>query len=115
MSEYVEIEVRLKAVYGSGGLKGSFPGLARFLEAFRYTRVLDEEPSLYHLVDVLTRLRKDPAISEGAKRAIVRMEPAFTKIRDEARELLLSRRLGELDKLLYKLEDLFKDLDRELG
>ena len=90
MSEYMEIEIRLKAIYGSGGLRGSFPGLARFLETYRYTRVLEEESALYNMVDVLTRLRNDPAIPEYAKKAIVRMEPAFTKTRNEAREAFLS-------------------------
>ncbi|MCE5244056.1 MAG: hypothetical protein ABFD98_13320 [Syntrophobacteraceae bacterium] len=115
MSRYMEIEIRLKAIYGTGGMKAAFPGIARFLESYRYHRVLDEEPSLYYLVDVLTRLKNDPGVPEHAKRPIARMEPAIMSLRNEAREALLSRRLNDLDKLLYRLEDLFEDLDRELG
>lgn len=37
------------------------------------------------------------------------------KVRDEARVLLLSSRLNDLDRLLYRLEDLFEDLDAKLA
>ncbi len=115
MSEFMQIDIRLEPVYGSGGFSNRFPHMAKFFRDYNYFRVLEQEPSLYQLVEVLTMIRKDPAIPEGAKVVIVRMEGQFTKVRDEAREQLLGRRLNELDKTLYRLEDLFKDLERQLG
>ncbi|NSW87154.1 MAG: hypothetical protein HPY84_12620 [Syntrophobacteraceae bacterium] len=114
MSEFIEIEIRLVPVYGSGGLRSKFPALVDLLEEYGYTLVLDREPTLYHLVDVLVRIRNDPAVPDRRKGAVTRLADRFVRIRDEAREHLLGRRLNELDKTLYTLEDLFRELDREL-
>jgi hypothetical protein len=114
MSKYIEISVKLRPAYGTGGLSAVFPKLSKFLKDYGYSSVLEDEPSLYQLVDALVMVRKDPAIAEQAKSAVVRMESQMTKVRDEARELLLSRKLNELDSVLYRLEDLFKDLEKEL-
>ncbi len=114
MSKYIQIDISLKAVYGSQGLRSSFPNLYKFLDTYGYTVVLKEEPDLYHLVDVVVRTRNDPAIPDNAKRPIVAMEKQLVKVRDVARELLLSNRLNELDTMLYRLEDLFADLEKDL-
>ena len=115
MSEFSQIDIRVTPVYGEGGLSRAFPHLARLLKDYRYTLVLNEEPSLYAMVDVLIRVKNDPAVPETAKRAILQREREFVKVRDQAREQLLGRRLNELDRTLYVLEDLFKELEKELG
>lgn len=115
MSKFMEIEIKLVPAYGSGGFAGRFPNLAKFLKDCGYERVLEEEPSLYQLVDVLTRVSNDPAIADRAKSAIARMHDKIQKVRDEAREYLLGRHLNELDKTLYRLEDLFNDLEQEFA
>ncbi len=114
MSKYIRIDVSLKAVYGSGGLRSGFPNLYKLLDSYGYTVVLRDEPDPYHLVDVLGRIRNDPAIPESVKKPIVSMQKQIVKVRDEARELLLSNRLSELDRKLYHLEDLLGDLDKGL-
>ena len=115
MSEWMQIDVRLLAVYGSAGLKGVFPRFAKFLKDFGYTRVLEEDPPLYQLVEVLVRIRNDPQVPENYKKPILQTAGELVKIRDEAREHLLARRLNELDSALYRIEDGFKGLERELG
>jgi len=115
MSKFMEIEIKLVPVYGSGGLPARFPNLAKFLKDHGYDRVLEAEPGLYQLVDVLTRIRNDPAIAKDAKRAISSLHDKIQKVRDEAREHLLGRRLNELDQTLYRLEDLFNDLEQEFA
>lgn len=115
MSELTQIEIRLQPAYGASGLEGHFPNLVKLLKRYEYTRVLEEEPSPYHLVDTLVRLRNDPRIAASDKRALLKMVEEFERVRDQAREQLLGRHLNELDKTLYQLEDLFKDLDRELN
>lgn len=114
MSKFVQIEIRLVPIYGAGGLGKNFPKFAEFLKKHGYTKVLEDQPSLYHLVDVLVRICNDPAVSKEAKAAILRMENQFETVRDEAREHLLARRLNELDQSLYRLEDLYVDLETEL-
>lgn len=115
MSKFIEIEIKLIPIYGSAGLAGRFPNLANFLKEWGYERVLEEQPNVYQLVDVLTRLRNDPAIPDTAKKPIHRFHDKIQKVRDEAREHLLSRHLNELDQTLYRLEDLYEDLEKEMG
>jgi uncharacterized alpha/beta hydrolase family protein len=115
MSKYMQIDVRLVPLYGSGGFASRFPNLARFLKNYSYNLVLEDEPSLYQMVDVVTRLKTDPAIPKGAKEPLIRMEPELVKRRDEARQMLLALQLKELDRCLYQIEDLFSDLEVALG
>jgi hypothetical protein len=115
MSKWMQIDVRLLAVYGSAGLKGVFPRFAKFLRDFGYTEVLEGEPPLYQLVDVLVRIRNDPQVPENYKKPILQKAGELVKIRDEAREHLLGRRLNELDRALYRMEDGFRELEQELG
>ncbi len=115
MSKYVQIDIRVLPAYGAGGLKGAFPNLHSILKNFSYDLVIEREPSLYEMVEVLVRIRNDPNVSESAKRPIVGAIDQIVKVRDEARELLLARRLDELDRRLFRLEDLFADLEYKLG
>ena len=114
MSKFMEIEIKLVPIYGSAGLEGRYPNLANFLKEWGYERIIADRPSLYHLVDVLTRVRNDPAIPGHAKTPINRLHDKIQKVHDEAREHLLSRHLNELDQTLYRLEDLYDDLEKEL-
>jgi hypothetical protein len=114
MSKYMQIDIRLLPIFGSGGLKGAFPNLFKLLDEFGYTLVLQKEPSLYEMVDVVVRIRNDPHVPDSEKRAIVDLLAELERLRDEVRDLLLSRRLDELDRLLYRLEDMFEALDSKL-
>jgi hypothetical protein len=115
LSKYIQIEVKFLAVYGPGGLKAAFPNLYNLLNAGRYDLVIEKEPSLYEMVDVLVRVGNDPHVAEVDKKPVREALGELVKVRDQARELLLSRRLSELDRLLYRLEDLFGELERRLG
>ena len=114
MSKYMQIDIRLMAVYGGGGLKGAFPGLFEFLGGNGYDRVLDKEPSLYEMVEVMIRVKNDPHVSADSKKPIVSKLGDLIKVRDLARQSILARRLDELDRFLYRLEDLFGDLEANL-
>ncbi|MEN6438061.1 MAG: hypothetical protein ABFD97_05720 [Syntrophobacter sp.] len=115
MSKYAQIEIRVLPAYGTGGLKGAFPNLYGTLAKFGYDLVIKREPSLYEMVEVLVRIRNDPHVPDNAKKPIAIALDHIVKLRDDALEFLLARRLDELDRLLYRLEDLFSDLEYALG
>lgn len=115
MSRFMQIDIRLLPMYGQGGLKGAFPQIFAMLDECGYDLVIRKEPSLYEMVDVLVRIGSDPHVPKRTKTVVMRAVREFEKVRDEARELLLSRRLNELDRVLYRLEDLFVELDAGLG
>lgn len=110
MSKYTQIDVRLLAAYGEGGLKQAFPDLYRLLDEGGYNLVIEREPSLYEMVEVMIRMNNDPNIGRESKKRIAKKLEEMKQVRDRARESLLSGRLSELDGLLYRLEDLFSDL-----
>ncbi len=110
MSKFIQIDVRLLAAYGEGGLKRAFPDLYRLLDEAGYDLVIEREPSLYEMVEVMIRMNNDPAVGRESKKRIAKKLKEMTQVRDRAREALLSGRLSELDGLLYRLEDLFSDL-----
>ena len=110
MSKYIQIDVRLLAAYGEGGLKRAFPDLYRLLDEGGYNLVIEREPSLYEMVEVMIRMNNDPNVGREAKKRIAKKLEEMKQVRDRAREALLSGRLSELDGLLYKLEDLFGEL-----
>jgi len=114
MSRYMEIEIRLAPAYGSKGMGGDFPRLERLLREWGYLRAVEEPFSLYHLVDVLLRVERDPAVPDGEKGGVKGVAGRLRKARDQAREHLLARRLDDLDRTLYALEDLFGELEEEL-
>lgn len=110
MSKYMQIDVRLLAAYGEGGLRRAFPDLYRLLDEGGYNLVIEREPSLYEMVEVMIRMNNDPHVRAESKKRIAKKLDEMKKVRDKARECLLSGRLGELDGLLYRLEDLFSEL-----
>ena len=115
MSKFMQIDIRLLPAYGTGGLKGSFPHLFEFLTHNGYDLAVAKEPSLYEMVEVMSRIKNDPHVREESKKPISGKLSELVTVRDQARELLLTRRLNELDRLLYRLEDLFDELDANLG
>jgi hypothetical protein len=110
MSKYMQIDIRLFPAYGEGGLKKAFPDLFKLLSDSGYYLVIEKEPSLYEMVEVMIRIRNDPHVREDSKQPIIRILDELIKVRDLARESLLARRLNELDRFLYRLEDLFGEL-----
>lgn len=110
MSKYMQIDIRLLPTYGEGGLKQAFPDLYKLLSESGYDLVIEKEPSLYEMVEVMIRIKNDPHVRKDSKKSIIQKLDELIKVRDQARESLLARRLNELDRFLYKLEDLFADL-----
>jgi hypothetical protein len=110
MSKFMQIDIRLLSAYGEGGLKGAFPELFHLLSESGYDLVIEKEPSLYEMVEVMIRIKNDPHVRVDSKKPMIRKLDEMIKVRDQARESLLARRLNELDRFLYRLEDLFGDL-----
>jgi hypothetical protein len=113
MSQYMQIDIRLLPFYEKG-FKAHFPRLAAALEREKYLSPGEKEPSLYALVDLLHRMDVDPAVTSPVKEAVSPFLERLTTLREKARETLLARRLNDLDRLLYQLEDEFENLEASL-
>jgi hypothetical protein len=113
MSQYMQIDIRLLPFYEKG-FKTHFSRLAAVLEREKVLAPGENEPSLYFLVDLLQRMDVDPAVPSPVKAAMSPFLKRLAALKDKAREALLAKRLDELDRLLYLLEDEFEHLESSL-
>ncbi len=114
MSRTMQIDVRLIPVYEQGRFDQLYPGCAAMLRDVGKNRLVQDPPTLYHLVEELERTARDPKVSSLWKKVLDKHIPELARCRDKAREALLARELRDLDRILYRLEDLIQDLDRDL-
>ncbi|HDM78465.1 MAG TPA: hypothetical protein ENG51_18685 [Deltaproteobacteria bacterium] len=114
MSKYMQIDIRIIPFYKENFAK-TFPRIFAFFKEVGYESYVSKDRSLYELVDVLQDVVKDPAISDNFRDKLGPFYQRAIEIKKEAREMLLSRKLNELDKLLYQLEDVFEDLNEEIA
>jgi hypothetical protein len=113
MSKYMQIDIRLVPFYEKP-FKKSFPKTADLFKEMGYTGPLERDVSLYELVDYLEDMTHSPGISRDLKGRLRQVLNRLTPLKEVAREQLLSRRLNELDRSLYGIEDLFEELERGL-
>jgi hypothetical protein len=108
----MQIDVRILPFYEKPFEK-KFPRITGLLKSASYGKT-PEEVSLYVLLDSLVSLSRDPMCSSTAKDRILPITDKMQRVKRMARECLISRKLNELDKFLYQIEDLFEDLESNL-
>lgn len=113
MSRHMQIDIRLIPFYEKP-FKKLFPKLAALLREHGYTSPLEQDVSLYDLVDVLADMTYAPSVPRDVKDRIDPHVPVLQGLQETARDELLARRLDVLDATLYRLEDAFEDLERGL-
>lgn len=113
MSKYMQIEIRVMPIY-ERKFKKEFPLITDLFERMGYIELAEKEISFYDLVDWMVTIRNSPNLPAEIKRVIDPYVDRMLEIKNAAREHLLGRRLNELDRLLYQVEDQFKDLEQAL-
>jgi hypothetical protein len=112
MSKYMQIDIRLIPIYEKSFVE-LFPGIANLLKEGGYQKHIDDDESLYLLVDCLVDLVNDPDVSPDIKKRIAPHVTKMSALKAMAREKLLSRKLDELDQYLYQIEDQFEDMEKK--
>lgn len=113
MSKYMQLDIRLRPFYEKP-LAKVFPKISKLMSSVDYKEPLEKEPSLYDLVDSLASMSHDPIVPSDIKDKINPYVTKMKALKETARELLLSRKLNELDQCLYQIEDQFLDLESSL-
>jgi hypothetical protein len=113
MSKHMQIDIRLLSFY-ERGFKTHFPKLAKAMESSGYKDAVDEERSLYDLVDVLRSMGNDKKAPDSLKDILKPFVGKLVPLKEAAREELLARRLNSLDRLLYTMEDDFEALEKAI-
>lgn len=113
MSKYMQIDIRLIPIYEKGFAE-HFQGIAGLLKKGDYQKHMDDAPSIYLIVDYLVDMIHDPDVSQYIKEQIAPYVTKMKALKETAQEMLLSRKLDELDQCLYQIEDQFEDLEKNL-
>ena len=113
MSKYMQIDIRIIPFYEKRFEK-RFPNIAEMLRQVSYKEVVEKETSFYEMADSLEAIADSPDTPSGIRDKIGPYAEKIMGLKQIAREHLLSRRLNELDKVLYQMEDMFEDLEQAL-
>ena len=110
----MQLTVRIRPYYNKKGLKKAYPRLAHRLS------YLDEEwveanPSLFEIVakldQLLYQLEGDPPFRE----ILLRHRSALHRLYEDIEERIADWHLSKADRLLYEIEDIFDEIEHELG
>lgn len=110
MSQFMQIDIRVIPFFEVPFEKG-FPHLVELLRRLFYGEALKKEPSFYELIDTMTTISEHPDTPSELKDLISPYVDKLEKLKAQARDHLLARRLDELDQILYRIEDQFEDLE----
>jgi len=113
MSTYMQIDIRLAPFYATP-FERRFPHLAKLLRQMSYGGVVEKEMSLYEMTDILDSIARNPYAPSDIRNGLSPYVERIMAIKDTARGHLLARRLNDLDQELYRMEDVFEDLERAL-
>ena len=113
MSQYMQIEIRVVPFYEKPFVE-RFPNLSELLKRMSTMDPQTKEISFYALVDHMVSMSRDSDVPSDVKESIGPFVQEMLSVKKLARESLLARDLNELDKLLYKIEDVFEELEGRL-
>ena len=111
MSNYMQLNVRVRPHYEDGFVR-AYPTIAKRLHSVGES-VLKDEPSLFEIVKkwdlLLDQLGGDPSFKELLLRYGGRLREFYEKIEEN----IVDWHLSEADQMLYKMEDIFGEIERE--
>jgi len=113
MSKYMQIDIRLIPFY-ENRFEKSFPHIAKLLTQRSYRELVEKGISLYEIADTLETIAESPNTPSDLRNAISPFVEKLMSLKEVARDYLLARRLNELDQALYRMEDVFEDLEGAL-
>jgi hypothetical protein len=112
MSQYMHLTVTVASYYPAD-LAGTYPNLARNLTALARD-LADRNPSLYALAGQMDKLLY---IFDGTpvRDVLLRHRDKLRGLHKSIEENIADWNLAQADRLLYKLEDLFAQIESELA
>lgn len=114
MSKHMQLTVRIRPYYDKKGLEKAYPRMAHRLSYLDEAWV-EEGPSLFEIVGrldkLLYQLEGDPPFRE----ILLHYRGQLHKLYEGVQEQIADWHLDRADQLLYKMEDIFDEIERELG
>jgi hypothetical protein len=113
MSKYMQLTVDVCPFY-TKGFKGAYPKLAG---ALMHAKAISEydDPPLYDLVARWDKLLYDLDGNPNVKQILLKQKDPLKALYAEIEGYIADRKLAEADKALYKIEDVFEDIEYDLA
>ena len=112
MSKYMQIRVRIESMYRHS-LKDHFPNITRCFER-EGVNVGGLDISLYRMIDEVEKILFKDHLDRYFKAVLERYKEGLFNLRNEVEQNMASWRLSLVDHSLYKIEDLFEEIERDL-
>ncbi len=109
----MQIRVRVEP-YWKPPLRREYPHLAAQIGAVDHD-LIEAEPSLLTLIEHLGRVHDSPGADPRLREVLAARAPGLFDLRRRVEELIGEWRLGEADQVLYQIEDVFGEMDRDLA
>jgi hypothetical protein len=113
MSKYMQMKVAI-APYYPKGFKKAYPKLAHALSLIDEA-VVEKEPGLFELVGKLDKLLYQLEGNEPVRKIILQHRQKLFDLYEEIEGDIADWQLAKADQALYKMEDTFDEIERELG
>ena len=111
MSKTMQIDIRILPFYEKPFEK-TYPKMARLMRRLSFQRLIEEEVSLYALVDVMAGITRDKSVPSDIREVLGPHVEKMQRLKEKASASLLARNLNALDQWLYDIEDVFDDLEK---
>lgn len=113
MSKYMQLTVDVRPFY-TKGLKAAYPKLAVNLIHANAIKEYDDPP-LYDLVARLDKLLYALDGNPKVKEILLKQKGPLKALYSEIEGHIADRKLSEADKALYKIEDIFEEIEYDLA
>ena len=112
MSKYMQLTVSVRPYY-KNGLKKVYPGIAGNL-SYLNEGLVEEGPSLFDIVGKLDKLLYDLEGNPPLREILLKYRDKLRKLHEGVQEHIADWDLAKADQALYKIEDIFDEIEWKL-
>ena len=109
----MQLTVRVRPYYKKS-LKAEFPAIGMNL-GYLNQAWIDEGPSLFDIVGKLDKLLYDLEGNHRFRKILLKHQDQLRKLYNEVEENIADWKLAKADQALYQIEDVFDQIEWELG
>jgi len=113
MSKHMQLTVSVRPYYKKG-FTAAYPRVARRL-GYLDEAWVEEGPSLFEMIQRLDRLLYQLEGDPPFREILLQHRTALHKLYEDIEDHIADWHLAQADQLLYKVEDVFEEIERELG
>jgi hypothetical protein len=113
MSKYMQMKVTI-APYYPKGFEKQYPKLAHALSLIDKA-IVGKEPGLFELVGRLDKLLYQLEGNEPVRKILLQHRQKLFELYEDIEGDIADWQLAKADQALYKMEDTFDEIERELG